>query len=144
MRGKESLNELRPKGQMTAEIMGRIGREYPRLRSLSLASNSISYVYSIAIKKIENLHRLPLLEKLNLSKNQIYKIEGLGFQSNLRELNLAHNFIEVIQGLESLINLTMLNLSYNKISDINEIKKLQVNTSLRILSLEGNPITNTK
>ena len=41
MSAKKNLDNLRPKGQMTIDIMTRIGREYPRLRSLSIASNSI-------------------------------------------------------------------------------------------------------
>ena len=131
-----------PLKKITSEMMIRINREHPSLRSLSLASNCILLIYTtLVITKIENLHYLTSLEKLNISKNQLSVIEGLNSLGKLRDIDLSKNSIEIIQGLDQLQMLKTLNLSGNKIADINEISKLKTNKNLKELFIKGNPLT---
>ena len=58
------------------------------------------------ILKIDNLHGLLSLVKLQLDNNIIEKIENISHLTNLEWLDLSFNNIGTIEGLESLIKLT--------------------------------------
>lgn len=111
------------------------------------------------------LLRFENLQILNLSGNKIRKIENL--PSNLRELNLTGNCINEIEQLRTPLtalihlgvaynqirapalvgiaknfpNLFSLDLAYNELSDFKStIEWLEKLTSIRMLSLAGNPL----
>ena len=56
------------------------------------------------------VYRLPILRRLFLSDNQVYKIEGLEGNTRLEELILEENYISKLEGMTSLSNLTRLDL----------------------------------
>mmetsp|Transcript_36740 Transcript_36740/g.114702 ORF Transcript_36740/g.114702 Transcript_36740/m.114702 type:complete len:470 (-) Transcript_36740:1828-3237(-) len=90
------------------------------------------------ILKIDNLHGLLSLVKLQLDNNIIEKIENISHLTNLEWLDLSFNNIGTIEGLESLIKLTDLSLFNNRIE---RLKNLQTLTNLNCLSIGNNQIT---
>lgn len=75
------------------------------------------------------VHRLHLLQELNLSNNKILTIEGLKELTQLKHLNLQGNTIKSIEHLNTNQQLEYLNLAENaigSISDISMLKQLKV------------------
>lgn len=93
-------------------------------------------IYSIA--EIHGLEALPVLEKLNLSKNNLSTIEGLDHLTALTSLDLSENHITEIRGLDTLTALESLDLSGNEITEIKGLRNLM---NLKTLRLEKNPLT---
>ncbi|CAF1517823.1 unnamed protein product [Adineta steineri] len=123
------------------------------LRILRLANNKI--------KQIKNLDSLTQLDVLDLNGNQISRIENCKHLIRLRVLNLANNRIEKCENLRHLQNLVELNLQGNLITSVSDLEKLPIQrlflnfnkirkyedmrcisklTTLKLLSLEGNPL----
>lgn len=91
-----------------------VGLDDLPLRVLDLSEN--------AIKKLENLNKLPVLTMVNISSNQIQKLDGL----------------------EKLEKLQTLNIGANKIESILEVQNLVKNEFLRELTLSENPCSPTE
>ncbi|XP_029969912.1 leucine-rich repeat and guanylate kinase domain-containing protein [Salarias fasciatus] len=102
-----------------------------KLTHLSLAHNKIS--------RISDLDSLPL-KHLCLRGNQLEKIEGLENLKSLQVLDLSLNRIASLSGLQNLHMLGLINLEKNQISEIQECKHIYNLSSLRDLSLVGNPV----
>jgi hypothetical protein len=61
---------------------------------------------------------------------------------SLKQLDVSHNDLTVLESnLSTLSRLQQLTLSFNKLQNIQDIHFLQPLTKLRILALEGNPLT---
>ena len=93
-----------------------------------------------AIKTVENLHHLRLLETLDLSRNSITNPGlQLGHLTTLKRLSLAGNFMQhVPKCLSQLSNLEVLDLSGNKLSLLRELRVLSPLENLHELSALGN------
>lgn len=92
------------------------------------------------IEKIENIEHLTNLEWLDLSFNNISKIEGLDSLLKLTDLSLFNNRIEKLRGLDNLTDLNCLSIGNNQITDLLScLQYLRSFGNLRILSMQGNP-----
>jgi predicted nucleic acid-binding Zn-ribbon protein len=90
------------------------------------------------LKFIESMDRVPNLEELDLSDNEITQIRGLLPLKRLKILNLSTNLITLIEGMDSLARLEELDLSGNQIERIPaSMAKL---ISLKILKLHNNKL----
>uniref|UniRef100_A0A1A9ZVT4 Dynein axonemal assembly factor 1 homolog n=1 Tax=Glossina pallidipes TaxID=7398 RepID=A0A1A9ZVT4_GLOPL len=92
------------------------------------------------ILRIDHLWILPNLTKLVLSCNKIELIENIDMLTNLKELDLSFNYIEKIQNLEKLVHLEVLSLFNNLIT---KIENLESQEKLIILSIGNNQIYST-
>ncbi|KAH8413125.1 hypothetical protein KR009_008188 [Drosophila setifemur] len=128
---------------------------YERIRTMRLEFKNIL--------RIDHLWMMPNLTTLCLNCNKIEVIEHIGMLTALKELNLSFNYIMRIQNLESLVNLEKLSLFSNRIQKIENlhtlnklvilsignnlidtlegIERLRFASSLKVLNLEGNPIS---
>ncbi|KAM4853660.1 leucine-rich repeat-containing protein 9 isoform 3-T5 [Thomomys bottae] len=104
------------------------------LRFLFLQGNEIC--------QLEGLESLVLLQELVVDHNRIRTLNETAFAkpSSLLALHLEENRIRELSKLQSLVKLEKLFLGYNKIQDIAELEKLDVISSLRELTVYGNPI----
>lgn len=74
----------------------------------------------------------------DLSHNQIASTTGLdGRLIRLQSLNLAHNQITNVEGVVGLPALQVLDVSSNQIPSTQRLRGLSLNTSLRVLRIEG-------
>jgi hypothetical protein len=92
------------------------------------------------IKDIVGLEHLVNLRWLDLSFNNIQKIQGLRSLKHLEDLSLYSNKISIIEGLEQCSSLQCLSLGNNKIDSLEQVIRLRQLSSLRMLTLAGNPI----
>lgn len=106
---------------------------FHNLQKLYLDNNHIS--------EICNIQSFKLLKWLDLSFNSIEIITGLNTLVLLEDLSLYNNHIKVIDGLDSCTNLTCLSLGNNKIDSLEQIMKLRLIKSLKVVSFNGNPIS---
>ena len=67
--------------------------------------------------------------------------DALSIFSRLRKLDLSRNALSSLTGLETLSTLEELILYYNLVSSIDELKKLQKNSQLKILDIRLNPVS---
>lgn len=102
------------------------------LEALELKKNLITV--------ITGLEALSALKYLDLSDNKLTAISGLGSNFAVREISLAGNNIKQITGLEHLRELRRLNLANNNISSFIGIRTISMNSQLKFLVLQGNPI----
>ncbi|XP_012511481.1 PREDICTED: leucine-rich repeat-containing protein 9 [Propithecus coquereli] len=104
------------------------------LKFLFLQGNEIS--------QIEGLDNLVVLQELVVDHNRIRAFNDSAFAkpSSLLALHLEENRLRELSKLQPLVKLEKLFLGYNKIQDITELEKLDVISSLRELTVYGNPI----
>ncbi|KAI5232096.1 Leucine-Rich Repeat-Containing Protein 9 [Manis pentadactyla] len=104
------------------------------LKFLFLQGNEISHV--------EGLDNLVVLQELVVDHNRIRAFNDSAFAkpSSLLTLHLEENRLQELSKLQPLVKLEKLFLGYNKIQDIAELEKLDVISSLRELTVYGNPI----
>lgn len=110
--------------------------EMRNLKALLLSVNKINYV-SPKIKNLKNL------EELSLSFNYIKTIPNeISQLKKLTNLDLRDNFIneKVFQTIKNMPNLYAINLANNNVKVL-DIKSIQSNNKLKILSLYGTYIT---
>ena len=103
------------------------------LKKIKLSNNGLQ-----CIKNIEYLS--PVLEKLDLSCNDLNDIHPLSLLSSLVELDLSGNRIDDLTSLSCLTNLKCLRLQGNCITRLQTLEPLRNATALRELTLQGNPI----
>ena len=103
------------------------------LRTLCLDNN--------IIKCMKNLDHLVNLTWLDLSFNRISKVTGLDRLEKLTDLSLFNNMISEVNGLGRCKNLHCLSLGNNNISALKDIVELRCFQNLRLLNLEGNPVS---
>lgn len=96
------------------------------------------YLFSNEITNINFLPKNNKLLKLDLGANKIEDINALNVLSHLKYLNLRSNKISILSSLKDLCNLQTLILEANKIREINFLSEL---TGLRTLDLRNNAIT---
>ncbi|KOO27878.1 hypothetical protein Ctob_008705 [Chrysochromulina tobinii] len=129
-------------------------RPYSRLLSLDVSHNNVEQLVGLP----------PTLLHLNVAYNRLEGIEGIGsWGGGLLELNLSYNLLTSLQPLEQITQLQVLLAGGNRISSLiglaglgrlelcdarfnyvektSELRLLSMNTSLRTLSLGGNPAT---
>ncbi|KAH8287866.1 hypothetical protein KR018_003600 [Drosophila ironensis] len=107
----------------------------PNLTTLCLNCNKIEV--------IEHIEMLTALKELNLSFNYITRIENLETLVNLEKVSLFSNRIRKIENLHTLKKLVILSIGNNLIDTVEGIERLRFVSSLRVLNLEGNPISRT-
>ncbi|EDV32230.1 uncharacterized protein Dana_GF14151 [Drosophila ananassae] len=105
----------------------------PNLTTLCLNCNKIEV--------IEHIDMLTALKELNLSFNYITRIENLETLVNLEKLSLFSNRIQKIENLNTLEKLVILSIGNNLIDTVEGIERLRFVSSLKVLNLEGNPIS---
>ncbi|XP_011190227.1 dynein regulatory complex subunit 3 isoform X1 [Zeugodacus cucurbitae] len=105
----------------------------PNLTKLSLNCNKIEV--------IEHIDMLTALKELDLSFNYIERIENIEKLINLEVLSLFNNQITQIQNLDTLEKLVILSLGNNKIGSTKGIERFRFLKDLRVLNLQGNPIS---
>ena len=118
---------------------------------LNLAPNVpvIQYFHNLTTVKMMHvgltdmchLDKLPCLEKLWLSENNLSKIEHLENCAALKELYLHNNHIRVIEGLDANTNLEVLWIARNNVEVISGLDNLR---KLRVLWLGANAISTMK
>lgn len=111
-----------------------LGDLLPGLRMLKLTGGSVIPSLRCLGSSLHALHYLYASHCL------IEFIEGVGTMSQLQELYLAFNYISDISPLSVLENLTILDIECNRVKDQNQITHLALCSSLKILSIQGNPI----
>lgn len=84
------------------------------------------------------LERFPLLENVNLSKNQLANIEVIGALRSLFDLNVRENRLTVCPGFVEPLNLRVADFGEN---DIHTIEGFSEGTPLRQLNLDKNKLT---
>ena len=122
---------------LTDKFVTDLINKYGQMTNLNLSSNGIKF--------IESLQQLYLLEKLNLSCNELTNdgIQSLTELNNIKDLNLSYNKLNTLHSLQHMISLEILDISHNHISTINALKPLFHLPHLKRLTLIGNPITSS-
>ncbi|XP_039096685.1 leucine-rich repeat-containing protein 9 [Hyaena hyaena] len=108
-----------------------------RLRNLKFL-----FLQGNEISQIEGLDNLVDLQELVVDHNRIRAFNDSAFAkpSSLLALHLEENRLRELSKLQSLAKLEKLFLGYNKIQDMAELEKLDGISSLRELTVYGNPI----
>ncbi|MBZ3871661.1 Leucine-rich repeat-containing protein 9 [Sciurus carolinensis] len=108
-----------------------------RLRNLKFL-----FLQGNEISQVEGLDNLAVLQELVLDHNRIRAFNDSAFAkpSSLLALHLEENRLRELSRLQPLVKLEKLFLGYNKIQDITELEKLDVISTLRELTVYGNPI----
>lgn len=139
--GEYNLVELAPTVERLSLSFKRIGRienliGFDNLVKLCLDNNFI--------EEINSLGHLVNLKWLDLSFNKIKKIKGLETLTKLEDLSLYSNKISEVEGLDKCTNLQCLSLGNNNIKSMEQIVKFRQLRSLKMLTLNGNPISKEK
>uniref|UniRef100_A0A8P0NSH6 Leucine rich repeat containing 9 n=1 Tax=Canis lupus familiaris TaxID=9615 RepID=A0A8P0NSH6_CANLF len=108
-----------------------------RLRNLKFL-----FLQGNEISQIEGLDNLVVLQELVVDHNRIRAFNDSAFAkpSSLLALHLEENRLRELSRLQPLVKLEKLFLGYNKIQDMAELEKLDGISSLRELTVYGNPI----
>ncbi|XP_012579855.1 PREDICTED: leucine-rich repeat-containing protein 9 [Condylura cristata] len=108
-----------------------------RLRNLKFL-----FLQGNEISQVEGLDNLVVLQELVVDHNRIRTFNDSAFAkpSSLLALHLEENRLRELSKLQPLVKLEKLFLGYNKIQDMAELEKLDVISSLRELTVYGNPI----
>jgi hypothetical protein len=129
-----SLQARADTSEMTLSI---IGDFFPRLEKLRLNNSVIPSIRDIS----SSLSRLRFL---SLAHCDLRLLDGIcTISSVLEELYLAFNHISDISDLIGLSNLKILDLEENEIASLADIELLQCCSSLKALTLAGNPGVST-
>ncbi|XP_059550718.1 leucine-rich repeat-containing protein 9 [Myotis daubentonii] len=109
-----------------------------RLRNLKFL-----FLQGNEISQVEGLDNLLVLQELVVDHNRIRAFNDSAFAkpSSLLALHLEENRLRELNNLQPLVKLEKLFLGYNKIQDIAELEKLDGISSLRELTIYGNPIS---
>ncbi|XP_034499271.1 leucine-rich repeat-containing protein 9 isoform X2 [Ailuropoda melanoleuca] len=108
-----------------------------RLRNLKFL-----FLQGNEISQIEGLDNLVVLQELVVDHNRVRAFNDSAFAkpSSLLALHLEENRLRELSKLQPLVKLEKLFLGYNKIQDMAELEKLDGISSLRELTVYGNPI----
>ncbi|XP_070369811.1 leucine-rich repeat-containing protein 9 isoform X3 [Equus asinus] len=108
-----------------------------RLRNLKFL-----FLQGNEISQVEGLDNLAVLQELVVDHNRIRAFTDSAFAkpSSLLALHLEENRLRELSKLQPLVKLEKLFLGYNKIQDMAELEKLDGISSLRELTVYGNPI----
>uniref|UniRef100_A0A452UDP6 Leucine-rich repeat-containing protein 9 n=1 Tax=Ursus maritimus TaxID=29073 RepID=A0A452UDP6_URSMA len=108
-----------------------------RLRNLKFL-----FLQGNEISQIEGLDNLVVLQELVVDHNRVRAFNDSAFAkpSSLLALHLEENRLRELSKLQPLVKLEKLFLGYNKIQDMAELEKLDGISSLRELTIYGNPI----
>lgn len=94
------------------------------------------------LSKLEGLlDRCTHLERLDVSNNSLVNLEGLRECVELVALHAKGNKINSLTALSSCSKLKEVHLEDNEIASVKDLQPLEELESLTILSLEGNPVT---
>lgn len=91
---------------------------------------------------MDDLSRLPQLNTLNISYNEIHVLEGLS-GCPLETLICTHNYLQDSRSVENLALCTQLqtvDLQNNKIDDVGVLDVFSKIPNLKCLYLKGNPV----
>ena len=95
----------------------------------------------LILSKNPEYKSLSLIKKLNLYSNEISDITILSKMKSIEILSLSSNNISSLYPLSKCENLRELYLINNKVSSFNELYFLKSLKQLKVLWLEGNPIS---
>lgn len=100
------------------------------------------YLQQNRIRKIDDLARLPNLNTINISYNEIRSIDGIS-SCSLETLICTNNYLEDAASVEHLAlctNLQTIDLQNNKIHDVKVLDVFAEIPHLKCLYLKGNPV----
>lgn len=129
--------------------------QYGNLRQLIIKNSQLSSIPILPrslrlldvsrnlIENISGLDELPNLRVLRIARNSLRRIDGLLHNNELEELDVSYNCITVLRGLDHLQHLRALDCRYNRLAQVSSIRRIQNNTSLKSLRLEGNELLNS-
>jgi hypothetical protein len=83
------------------------------------------------------------LQELDLSGNRLHDLDGLSGCVNVRVLDVSDNELDRVDGLEGMTGLEVLLCGRNRLERQEDLRSLSLNTALRHLTLEGNPVART-
>lgn len=93
------------------------------------------------IHKAKHLSDLTHLTALDLSFNRLKELGEVTMSVGLQKLFLQSNGIRSLEGIDNLERLEELDLRWNVISSLSEVVRLKTLSSLKLVSLDGNPIS---
>ncbi|KAJ7360064.1 Leucine-rich repeat-containing protein 56 [Desmophyllum pertusum] len=134
--GFKNLDEveyLEMKVDTRENSLGNFGALLPSLVELKISNSIIATVRDLGTS-------LTNLRTLWLSRSGLSDLDGISSVSSLKELYLAFNHIEDVSPVSMLDQLEILDLEGNNVSDITQVEFLCLCSSLKLLTLEGNPI----
>jgi len=102
------------------------------------------FIQQNCIKQMKGLDQCTKLGAINLSENFVTKIEGLEKLTELHTLQMAQNQLATYDDLIALRDcpsISSLELNKNKIEDPKVMNILATMPNLKVLKLDGNPIT---
>lgn len=130
-----SLEAIADTKEMTLSFLGDL---FPRLQKLRLNNSRIYSIRDISTSLVN-------LRFLSLAHCGISSLDGIStLSSQLEELYLAFNQLTEVTELMSLDKLTVLDLEENQIQKIDDVGILACCSSLKALTLQGNPATETE
>lgn len=133
MKNLEEVEYLEMKVDTRDNSLGNFGALLPNLVELKLSNSIIATIRDLGTS-------LTNLRTLWLSRSGLVDLDGISSVSSLKELYLAFNHIEDVSPVSMLDQLEILDLEGNNVSDIAQVEFLCLCSSLKILTLEGNPI----
>ncbi|XP_068673337.1 leucine-rich repeat-containing protein 56-like [Montipora foliosa] len=133
MKNLEEVEYLEMKVDTRDNSLGNFGMLVPNLVELKLNDSIIATIRDLGTS-------LSNLRTLWLSRSGLVDLDGISSVSSLKELYLSFNHIEDVSPVSMLDQLEILDLEGNNVNDIAQVEFLCLCSSLKILTLEGNPI----
>lgn len=133
MKNLDEVEYLEMKVDTRDNSLGNFGALVPNLIELKLNNSMIATIRDLGTS-------LTNLRTLWLSRTGLIDLDGISSVSSLKELYLSFNHIEDVSPVSMLDQLEILDLEGNNVSDIAQVEFLCLCSSLKILTLEGNPI----
>lgn len=117
------------------------------ISGLDLSLNQIDFIpffkivtYGFIHSQVSIFDKIPQLQYLNLSSNQIISIDDI-YNKNITRLDISNNKIIIVKNIGKLYNLQYLNIANNFIKDISSLAKLKklvyINISYNYLEITG-------
>ncbi len=108
----------------------------PNLEKIDLSHN--------ALTSLSLMDAVPLLTILSVQNNKLRSLKGLARNVRLMDIQASNNLISTLDSIGHLQELRVIALTNNQLKSIGSLRLLSLNTSLRTVSLEGNPIEKEK
>lgn len=129
----EDVHFLEMKVDTSETSLGNFGALLPNLSQLKLNNSIIASIRDLGSS-------FSALRILWMARCGLQDVDGVSAMCSLKELYLAYNEVSDISPISMLDRLDTLDLEGNNIDDLAQIEFLSLCTSLRCLTIEGNPV----